>query len=624
MWKTVRVIFKEAANDLRRSWYSLAAADIAYKILAFALLMPATMWLLYLLRAGTSDRVVADVDIAMFFLTTPLGVTTLVLGASLITAITVIEAACLSAIGFGIAQGVVLNAQSALRFGATHAVNVLRLVAHMVLRVIVGLVPFLCVAGLAYLLLLRDYDINYYLSRHPSQFWIAVGIVALIAVGFGFLLLRTIARWAFALPLVLYENVPPRRALTESAKRAKGAHSLVLATLAVWAVAAATLLYTANWLVQTLGRTIAPLLVDSLGFLMIFIATLAVSGVVLSLILSIVNASLFSLLITRLYLHIGVQAEKAPTSMEPYGAAIRRRLSPRAIVAVASVGLLVAVGVVLFLFLANRGQQPTLIIAHRGSSAVAPENTLAAFNLAAEQRTDFVELDVQESADGQVVVVHDSDLMKVGGNAVKIWDGDAASLRAVDIGTFKDPRFATERVPTLAEALAACKNRCRVIVELKSYGHNQQLEQRVAKVVEEAGMENDCVYMSLDHEMVRRMKALRPSWKVGVLVAKAMGDLTELKADFLAVEARMATRAFIRRAHDAGQEVYIWTVNDPAWMLVALSRGVDGLITDKPDLARAVIERRQQMSEPQRILVALLIRFGASTDTLQAENALRP
>jgi glycerophosphoryl diester phosphodiesterase len=179
-------------------------------------------------------------------------------------------------------------------------------------------------------------------------------------------------------------------------------------------------------------------------------------------------------------------------------------------------------------------------------------------------------------------------------------------------------------VPTLAEALAACKGRCRVIVELKSYGHHQQLEQRVAAIVEAAGMQDSCVFMSLDHEMVRRMKALRPDWRVGLLVAKAIGDLTDLRADFLAVEARTATRPFVQRAHRARQDVYVWTVNDPAWMLVALSHGVDGLITDKPTLARRVIERRAQMSTAQRFLVAQLIRMGASTDVLAAEDALRP
>jgi glycerophosphoryl diester phosphodiesterase len=190
-------------------------------------------------------------------------------------------------------------------------------------------------------------------------------------------------------------------------------------------------------------------------------------------------------------------------------------------------GVLAALGVALAAFLVNRNQSPALIIAHRGSSWTAPENTLAAFRLAAEQRTDFIELDVQESADGQVLVAHDSDLMKVAREATKIWEGDAATLRAVDIGSYKDPSFAAERVPTLAEALAVCMGKCKVVVELKSYGHNQQLEQRVIDVVEAAGMQNDCIFMSLDHAMARRLKELRPSWRVGLLVAKSIGDLTE-------------------------------------------------------------------------------------------------
>jgi glycerophosphoryl diester phosphodiesterase len=286
--------------------------------------------------------------------------------------------------------------------------------------------------------------------------------------------------------------------------------------------------------------------------------------------------------------------------------------------------ILGAVGFTLVVTSVARRAQPVSVIAHRGASIDAPENTLAAFRLAADERADFVELDVQESADGEVVVAHDSDLMKVGKSPLKIWEATAAELRAVDIGSFKNARFSAERVPTLAEALALCKGRLRMIVELKSYGHADRLEERVAALVEAAGMERDTVFMSLDHGMVKRMKQLRPAWTVGLLVAKAIGDLTSLGADFLAVEASLASRAFIRQAHRAGQPVYVWTVNDPAWMLHAMSRGVDGLITDKPDLARRVIAHRSEMSDAQRILVALLVVMGAKTDALVAEDALQP
>jgi len=95
-------------------------------------------------------------------------------------------------------------------------------------------------------------------------------------------------------------------------------------------------------------------------------------------------------------------------------------------------------------------------------------------------------------------------------------------------------------------------------------------------------------------------------------------------ADFLAVRAAIATPAFVRRAHAAGRDVYVWTLNDPAAMLGAMSRGVDGLITDRPDLARKVVTRRAAMNDAQRVLVALLVRMGASTDALVSEDALRP
>jgi glycerophosphoryl diester phosphodiesterase len=338
--------------------------------------------------------------------------------------------------------------------------------------------------------------------------------------------------------------------------------------------------------------------------------------------IAILNASIFSLLIVRLWLHAEAP-EKLRLRSEDMTFAARRIPRVAAIAAVAT-AVLVAAGVALVAFLVTRGNEPVLVLAHRGASLSAPENTLAAFRQAIEDEADFVELDVQESLDGVVLVAHDADLMKVAASPTKIWQQTFAELRSIDIGSHKGPQFSSERVPTLAEALAACKGRTKVMIELKTYGHNQRLEQRVVEIVEAAGMEKACAYMSLDHDMARRMKRLRPSWRVGMLIAKALGDPTTLDTDFLAVEARMATPRFVRRAHRAGKDVYVWTVNDPAWMLTALSRGVDGLITDNPALARKVVERRAKLSDAQRLAVALLIRSGARVADLEAENALRP
>ncbi len=363
----------------------------------------------------------------------------------------------------------------------------------------------------------------------------------------------------------------------------------------------------------------------SLTLLVVFITALALFWAVLGLAAAVANASFFALILVRLYLGIGEPRETGFFDLETADRAGEARVLPRPLrIGVVVIAALSVVGVVLLAVGVARRNQPVAVIAHRGASAIAPENTLAAFRLAVEQGADYVELDVQESADGEVLVVHDADLMKLAGNPMKVWETDAASIRSVDIGSRKGPQYSGERVPTLTEALAVMKGRSRVIIELKSYGHDQRLEERVAEIVEAAGMVDDCVTMSLDHDMVRTMKRLRPAWRSGVLVAKAIGDLTDLGADFVAVEARMATRPFVLKAHRAEQEVYVWTVNDPAWMLAAMSRGVDGLITDKPDLAREVAATRAGMSDAQRVFVGFLVRVGAHQDALAPPDELRP
>jgi glycerophosphoryl diester phosphodiesterase len=620
---SIAPVLTDALRDLSRSWRSLASTDIVYKVIAFAVLTPAATLLLYLLRLAASERVVADADIARFLLTSPWGIASLLVGASVIVAISAVETACLMAIGVGAAYDVTVDARTALRFGASHAWGVLRLAANMVVRLVIGLLPFVAAAGLLYLALLRDHDINYYLSVRPREWRIALIFLGLLAIPLVALLLRTLASWAFSLPLLIFERMSPRQSLAESARRVFGSRVAVLLVLAVWAAIVLALAYGSAALIDSIGRSIGPSLASSLPLLLTFVSLVALVASVCALAVGVVGASLFSLLISRLYLRVGA-ANVSREYIAQYESRGVWRLSPRAWAGVATVAVLVAIGIGFIAFLIDRNQRPALVIAHRGSSITAPENTLAAFRLAAEQHTDFIELDVQESADGEVLVVHDSDLMKVGRYPAKIWEADAAALESVDIGSFKAPNYSGERVPTLAAALAVCKGVCRVVVELKSYGHNQRLEERVIDVVEQAGMQDDCIFMSLDYAMVKKLKQLRPNWRVGALVAKAIGDLTELHADFLAVEARMATRRFVRVAHRAGQDVYIWTVDDAAWMLLALSRGVDGLITNKPDLARQVIERRAQMSDSQRFLLAQLIRLGASTQALEAEDALRP
>ena len=109
--------------------------------------------------------------------------------------------------------------------------------------------------------------------------------------------------------------------------------------------------------------------------------------------------------------------------------------------------------------------------------------------------------------------------MKLAGNPVKVWEADLATIQQIDIGSWFDPEFANERVPTLAQVLEEIKGRSKLVIELKYYGHDQQLEQRVIDLVEAAGMEQDIVIMSLKLEGIEKVQALRPDWTTGLLAA---------------------------------------------------------------------------------------------------------
>jgi len=223
-----------------------------------------------------------------------------------------------------------------------------------------------------------------------------------------------------------------------------------------------------------------------------------------------------------------------------------------------------------------------------------------------------------------VLVAHDRDLMKVAHSPLQIWSSPAQQLREIDIGSYFSAQFQDERVPTLAEALEVCKGVSRMNIELKDYGKSQHLEERVVELVEAAGMQNDIVTMSLNRRMVENMKRLRPNWTAGLLAAKAIGEPSRLPFDFLAVESRMATRSFIRTAHAAHKPVYVWTVNDPQRMVRMIGLGADGLITDRPALAREVLARYAEMTQAERLLLFAMTQLGVREEISEPEDNLRP
>ncbi len=218
---------------------------------------------------------------------------------------------------------------------------------------------------------------------------------------------------------------------------------------------------------------------------------------------------------------------------------------------------------------------------------------------------------MQETADGQVVVFHDSDFKKSAGIDLKIWDATMDDLARIDVGRRFGPAFAGERVPTLRQVLEACRNNVRVIIELKDYGHGTRLAQRTIGIVESLGMQDHIAIMSLKRKLVQQVHDLRPKWRVGLLLSVAAGNPARLEVDFLAANAGLATPTWIHRMQSSGKRVFVWTVNDPSSMSRMAGRKVDGLITDHPALAREVLRQHAQLGLAGRIVFELAYLLGA-------------
>lgn len=598
-------------RNLKSCYLPLIACDALFKVIAFVVLVPLVSLLFRLFLKLSGRPVLADAEIAEFLLH-PMGWISFVIMGGALVAVFALEQAVLMTMCIGAFQQRRFRPRRVLLFVASKAVNILRLAVQIVGRLAVHSIPFIAVAAIVYFVLLRQHDINYYLTARPREFRLACLLIGLTAVGMLAWLLFKFAGWLFAMPLLLYEGLSPTASLKESRNRMAGNRGKVRMALAGWVLFNLLLNLLISFVITTIAQTVVPVFSGGrLTLLLVMGATLIVAFLANYATNLIANASLASML-GLLYLDLAAGSRPILPDLQQLVRSIALpRLTVRRVLAACLVSLLAASVVGVMAFQTVKLEDQVQITAHRGGAGLAPENTLAAIRQAIADGTDWVEIDVQESSDGVVMVVHDSDLKKVAGNPVKIWQATAEELQAVDIGGYFDTRFRNEPMPTLKEVLEFCKGKVRVNIELKYYGHNQNLEQRVAELVEQYQMQDSVVIMSLDSGGVARMKQLRPEWTVGLLTAVVAGDLSRAPADFLAVSKSIADRALIRAARMQGKTVSVWTVNDAFEMSAMISRGVDNLITDYPGRAREVLAERRQMTLAERMINELAFYLGA-------------
>jgi len=587
----------EARSDFRRAWPQLLLTDLLSRIIVVVALTPMIGLLIKLFLLQTDYGVLSDTDIAMFLLH-PLGITALLIVGAVSLGILFATQGVLMVVGFGAVEDRRITWLDSMRYVTRYAFELVKLAGQVILRLLLISSPFLAGIGGVYLLFLNKHDINFYLVDKPTEFWWAIGIAGLLMMIMAVIVLKKCASWIIAMPLILFEGNRARQALRESARKVVVFGWKIALLLALWLASVALLSGFFTFIVSLIGNALIPGLGGNFTIMALGVGiTLMLSGLG-NLAIAIISTMLFPLLIVRLYRSLAGPGRLDPelATRGSLGEKASLKIPGKAIFgfSTAALALIVLGGYVLSRSIDEKADVE--IIAHRGASGATPENTMASFQRAIVDKADWIELDVQENADEVVVVAHDSDFMKLAGSNLKVWDATNESLRDLDIGSWYAPEYSNQRVPTLQQALALAKDRLGVVIELKYYGHDRNLESRVVDIVEQAGMESDIMIMSLKIDGLRKAATLRPTWTRGLLNTTSIGDLTRLDLDFLALNSMTASLAMIHRAHEQGMKVYVWTINDPVQMSVMMSRGVDGIITDEPALARQVMELRKQLS----------------------------
>lgn len=217
-----------------------------------------------------------------------------------------------------------------------------------------------------------------------------------------------------------------------------------------------------------------------------------------------------------------------------------------------------------------------LKIGHRGARALEPENTLRSFGRAVELGVDAVELDVRRTADGVVVVVHDDKVDRVTDGT-----GLVGELSLEEIKGFTTEKG--EKVPTLGEALDFLKGKVKVLIELKESG----FEEQVLDLVKERGMVDDVIIVSFHEEALKRVKELDEKVATGLIYVrhkKPVEAALGLGAEYLLPLYRFTHSADVKKAHEAGLKVIVWTINTPQEATTYKQKNVDGITTDNPNI----------------------------------------
>ncbi len=258
---------------------------------------------------------------------------------------------------------------------------------------------------------------------------------------------------------------------------------------------------------------------------------------------------------------------------------------------------------ILFLYNVNTVSSKDIkVIAHRGASAYAPENTISAFKKAFELGVDILEIDVHQTNDRELVVLHDGTVNRTTNGKGKVKNISFEELRKLDAGSWFSNDFIGEKIPSLREVFEITPDSIILLIEIKKGSKTYPgVEKRVVQLIKEYKFENRVILKSFDDKTLQELKNLAPEIpRLKVFVGQIsflnivvdytlnFGNVLDDDVQYIQAHWFGVTKCFIAKAHKKGYKVYVWDVNNEKRMKELILMGVDGIETDYPDLLKKV------------------------------------
>lgn len=252
-------------------------------------------------------------------------------------------------------------------------------------------------------------------------------------------------------------------------------------------------------------------------------------------------------------------------------------------------------------FLPLNNEDEFIVIAHRGASSYAPENTHSSFKLAIDMGAEMIELDVSLSKDGVPVVVHDETVDRTTVARGLVSDFTLEELKELETGSWFKEEFSGEPFPTLAEVLSYTKNKIAVNIEIKSEAvtdyANGGIVDKVLQLVKKFEVEDQVIVSSFDYRVMEQLEKLNPEVPKAILYEKSQsGDLTpfdlvsKYKVDAFNCSHRELSDEWIEELNSNQIPFFIYTVNEESLMKEVIQKGAKGIFSDKPDVLKRVVE----------------------------------